>query len=43
MMKSDVDGEGFMAIINDITAFKQAEENIRIFNSPVERRAARRR
>ncbi len=43
LMKSDVDGEGFMAIINDITAFKQAEENIRKFNFPVERRAARRK
>ncbi len=42
LMKSDVDGEGFMAIINDITAFRQAEENIRKFNSPVERRAGRR-
>jgi PAS domain S-box-containing protein len=36
-------GEGFMAIINDITALKQAEENFRKFTAPVERRAARRK
>jgi PAS domain S-box-containing protein len=36
-------GEGFMAIINDISALKQAEENFRKFNAPVERRAARRK
>lgn len=29
-----------LAIVNDITALKQAEENIRKFNAPVERRAA---
>lgn len=39
LMKSDANGEEFMAIINDITAFKQAEEIIRKFNAPVERRA----
>ncbi len=40
LMRSEEGGEGFMAIINDITALKQAEENIRKFNAPVERRAA---
>jgi len=34
-------GERFMAIINDITARIQAEENIEKFNAPVERRVAR--
>lgn len=29
-----------LAIVNDITALKQAEENIRKFNAPVERRGA---
>jgi PAS domain S-box-containing protein len=29
-----------LAIVNDITALKQAEENIRKFNAPVERREA---
>lgn len=43
LMKSDDGGEGFMAIINDITALRQAEENIRAFNAPVERRAAKRK
>ncbi|HEY6093704.1 MAG TPA: PAS domain S-box protein [Gallionellaceae bacterium] len=33
--------ERFLAIINDLTAVKQAEENIRKLNTPVERRAAR--
>jgi PAS domain S-box-containing protein len=42
-MKPDDDGEGFMAIITDITALRQAEENIRAFNAPVERRASRRK
>jgi PAS domain S-box-containing protein len=42
LMKLDDGGEGFLAIINDITALNQAEENIRAFNAPVERRAARR-
>jgi PAS domain S-box-containing protein len=41
LMPSNDDGEGFMAIINDITALRQAEENIRKFNAPVERRAGR--
>jgi PAS domain S-box-containing protein len=45
LMTADDEGvaEGFMAIVNDITALKQAEENIRAFNAPVERRAARRK
>ncbi len=45
LMTADDEGEaeGFMAIVNDITALKQAEENIRSFNAPVERRAARRK
>lgn len=33
--------EKFMAVIHDITARKQAEENIRKFNAPVERRGGR--
>jgi PAS domain S-box-containing protein len=40
LMKSDDDGNGFMAIINDITALREAEENIRKFNAPVERRVS---
>ena len=36
------DSNGFMAIINDITALREAEENIRKFNAPFERRAAKR-
>jgi hypothetical protein len=32
-----------MAIINDITELKQAEENIKKFHAPVDRRAARRK
>jgi len=45
LMAADDEGEaeGFMAIVNDITSLKQAEENIRSFNAPVERRAARRK
>jgi PAS domain S-box-containing protein len=43
LMKLDDGGEGFLAIINDITALNQAEENIKAFNAPVERRAARRK
>ena len=42
LMASDAGGEGFLAIINDITALRQAEENIRKFNAPVERRATKR-
>ncbi|MEO8332383.1 MAG: PAS domain S-box protein [Gallionella sp.] len=37
------DSNGFMAIINDITALNQAEENIRKFNAPIERRTAGRK
>jgi PAS domain S-box-containing protein len=33
--------ERFLAVIHDITALKQAEENIRKFSSPVERRSGR--
>jgi PAS domain S-box-containing protein len=33
--------EKFMAVIHDITALKQAEENIAKFNAPVERRGGR--
>lgn len=40
LITSDDDGEGFLAIINDITALRQAEENIRKFNAPVERRVS---
>jgi PAS domain S-box-containing protein len=43
LMKSDDGGEGFMAIINDITALRQAEENIKKFNAPVERRVTNRK
>lgn len=43
LMKTDAGGEGFMAIVNDITALRQAEENIRAFNSPVGRRASDRK
>ncbi len=39
-MTQDDDVKGFMAIINDITANRQAEEYIRAFNAPVERRAS---
>jgi PAS domain S-box-containing protein len=35
--------EKFMAVIHDISARKQAEENIRKFNAPVERRGSRNR
>ena len=41
LIASDDAGEGFLAIINDITELRQAEENIRKFNAPVERRASR--
>jgi PAS domain S-box-containing protein len=43
LMKPEQGGEGFMAIINDITALKLAEEKFRKFNAPVERRAERRK
>ena len=38
LIKSEDDGERFMAIVQDITARKQAEENIEKFNAPLERR-----
>src|SRR5512135_1194623 len=41
LVTSEDGGERFMAIINDISARIQAEENIEKFNAPVERRAAR--
>ena len=34
--------EGFVAIVNDITELRQSEENLRAFNSPVERRGGKR-
>ncbi len=40
LITPDDGGEGFLAIVTDITALRQAEENIRKFNAPVERRAA---
>src|SRR5674476_936358 len=43
LITSDDGGEGFLAIINDITALRQADENIRAFNAPVERRASKRK
>ncbi len=42
LMALDDDAKGFMAIVNDITALREAEENIRAFNAPFERRASRR-
>jgi PAS domain S-box-containing protein len=35
LMRSEEGGEGYMAIVNDITALRQAEENIRAFSAPV--------
>ena len=43
LMKADDGREGFMAIVNDISALRLAEENIRKFNAPVERRATKRK
>jgi len=43
LMTWDDDVKGFMAIVNDITALRLAEENIRKFNAPVEQRASRRK
>jgi PAS domain S-box-containing protein len=37
------EGDDFLAIINDITALKEAEDNINIFNSPEERRGSARK
>jgi len=42
-MTWDDDVKGFMSIVNDITALRLAEENIRKFNAPVEQRASRRK
>lgn len=42
LIAPEEEGEGFLAIVNDISALKQAEENIKKFNAPVERRVARR-
>ena len=42
LLTSDDGREEFMAIINDLTALRLAEENIRKFNAPVERRASKR-
>ena len=41
LIKSEGSVEKFLAIVHDITARKQAEENIRKFNAPVERRGSR--
>jgi len=43
LMTTNDGSTGFMAIINDITALNQAEENIKAFNAPIDRRAARRK
>ncbi|MEO6974616.1 MAG: PAS domain S-box protein, partial [Gallionella sp.] len=40
LMTTNGGDQGFMAIINDITALEQAEENIKKFHAPVDRRAA---
>lgn len=41
LIKSEGDGERFLAIVHDISAIKLAEDNIAKFNAPVERRAGR--
>lgn len=38
LMKTEEGGEGFMAIVNDITALRQAAENLRAYSAPAERR-----
>jgi PAS domain S-box-containing protein len=43
LMTADDKGDGFMAIVNDISALSLAKENIRKFNAPVERRATGRK
>ena len=43
LIKSEDGVERFLAIVHDITAIKQAEENIVKFNAPVERRGGRER
>jgi PAS domain S-box-containing protein len=41
LITSEEDGERFLAIVHDITALKQAEENIEKFIAPVERRGGK--
>jgi PAS domain S-box-containing protein len=41
LIKSEEDGERLMAIVHDITALKQAEENMQNLSAPVERRGGR--
>jgi PAS domain S-box-containing protein len=41
LITAEEGGERFLAIVHDITARKQAEENIRKFNAPIERRGGR--
>jgi PAS domain S-box-containing protein len=41
LIKSEDGVKRFMAIVHDVTARKQAEENIQKFNAPVERRGGR--
>lgn len=41
LIKSEEGDEEFLGIVHDITALKQAEENIQKFNAPVERRGGR--
>jgi PAS domain S-box-containing protein len=41
LIKAEDGVERFMALVQDITALKQAEENLRKFNAPVERRSSR--
>jgi PAS domain S-box-containing protein len=39
LIKAENGGEKFLSIVHDLTALKQAEENIEKFNAPVERRS----
>ncbi len=41
LIKEEDGAEELLAIVHDITALKQAEENIRKFNAPLERRRSR--
>lgn len=41
LIKGDDGVERFLALVQDISALKQAEENLRRFNAPVERRGVR--
>ncbi len=41
LLSAEDGSERFLAILNDLSTVKQAEENIRKFNAPVERRVAR--